>query len=380
MKVLFISHESALNGAPRSMLYLIEDLKNRFNIEPIVLTTQQGPLIEELEKRNIRYIISKYHWWMTGKKGKYDIKYILKVMRFKGTRRFIYKKIYNLQKKYDIDLVHSNTSVCEVGSYIAEKRNIPHVWHIREHGMKDHGIDYIDDIEYVKKQYNKSSKVICVSESVSNTYKNIIDKNKIIVIPNGICIDKYFEKNFNKSEKVRFCTVGMISPGKNQKETLKAIKMLVDKGYDNFEFNIIGSSLGSYKDELLSYINKNNLKDKVIFHGYRNDVNNILKNMDIGIMTSINEAFGRVTVEYMANYMPVIGVNTGGTAEIIKDKLNGFLYELNNIEELASKMEYFINNKDDIERIGKSAYKYVIEKYDMKTNTEKIYDVYKSIM
>ena len=97
-------------------------------------------------------------------------------------------------------------------------------------------------------------------------------------------------------------------------------------------------------------------------------------------MTSINEAFGRVTVEYMANYMPVIGVNTGGTAEIIKDKLNGFLYELNNIEELASKMEYFINNKDDIERIGKSAYKYVIEKYDMKTNTEKIYDVYKSIM
>ena len=43
-------------------------------------------------------------------------------------------------------------------------------------------------------------------------------------------------------------------------------------------------------------------------------------------------------------------------------------------------MEYFINNKDDIERIGKSAYKYVIEKYDMKTNTEKIYDVYKSIM
>ena len=172
----------------------------------------------------------------------------------------------------------------------------------------------------------------------------------------------------------------MISPGKNQKETLKAIKMLVDKGYDNFEFNIIGSSLGSYKDELLSYINKNNLKDKVIFHGYRNDVNNILKNMDIGIMTSINEAFGRVTVEYMANYMPVIGVNTGGTAEIIKDKLNGFLYELNNIEELASKMEYFINNKDDIERIGKSAYKYVIEKYDMKTNTEKIYDVYKSIM
>lgn len=65
----------------------------------------------------------------------------------------------------------------------------------------------------------------------------------------------------------------------------------------------------------------------------------IRKNVDIEIVSSKQEAFGKITVEAMMGQIPVIGSNSGGTKELIKHNQNGLLFESGNADDLAKKIE-----------------------------------------
>lgn len=69
------------------------------------------------------------------------------------------------------------------------------------------------------------------------------------------------------------------------------------------------------------------------------------KTMDLELICSRSEAFGRVTIEAMLHSIPVIGANSGGTPELIIDKENGLLFQYGDIDELVDKIETLINNK-----------------------------------
>lgn len=103
----------------------------------------------------------------------------------------------------------------------------------------------------------------------------------------------------------------------------------------------------------------------------------VLEHMDVGIMATNNEAFGRVTVEYMSNYMPVIGACSGATPELVS--FMNLLYEVNHIEELANKMIYCIDHRNEMQNIGRQARK-ASETYTVKNNCEQIWSVYQEIL
>ena len=68
-------------GANKSLLALILDLRQRYNIHPTVLMYDviDGTLVEELEKNNISYIIAPMKFWVVGKKTKFKYIHGLKV-------------------------------------------------------------------------------------------------------------------------------------------------------------------------------------------------------------------------------------------------------------------------------------------------------------
>ena len=70
----------------------------------------------------------------------------------------------------------------------------------------------------------------------------------------------------------------------------------------------------------------------------------ILQRSDVGLMLSTNEAFGRVTVEYMMQNLAVIASDTGANPEIITNGETGLLYELGDVESLADKMKSLIED------------------------------------
>ena len=125
------------------------------------------------------------------------------------------------------------------------------------------------------------------------------------------------------------------------------------------------------------YINKNNLKN-VFLTGYRDDIRDMLKTMDAGIIASEYEGFGLVTVEYMLSSLPVIGYNHSGTGEIVKNKETGLLYDDEN--GLIQAMEYCLNNREEIKQLGISGRKRAKEMFTSEKNTDEIISMYKELL
>lgn len=379
MKILFISYYTGMYGANTSLLLLMKDLKRRYNVTPIVLMPTKGEFTEKLQEENIDVIISKYYRWMCEPANRFsNIKIIIK----KLFNILLYKKVYRVLKDENIDLIHSNSSISDVGDYLASKLGVSHLWHIREYGKEDYNIEYMYSLDYVSAKYARADCVVAISNSIKEYYSKVLPNSNHInfsIIYNGVSIPELIKVKFNIKSPVQFCVIGLVSENKNQKEIIEACKCLVYNNVSDFKLNIIGDGESEYVDYLKNLVSKYSLNNYIDFWGYRKNIDDILQEMDIGIMASKKEAFGRVTVEYMSYYMPVIGANTGGTVELINNS-NGYLYESGDYKQLADIMKNFIYNRNLIEKLGKQARSYANDNFRKELTTDNIYKEYCKIL
>ena len=99
--------------------------------------------------------------------------------------------------------------------------------------------------------------------------------------------------------------------------------------------------------------------------------------MDIELVCSRSEAFGRVTLEAMLHSIPVIGSRSGGTPELINDHQTGLLYEYENIDELVCCIKELCNNQKLYEAIVENARKYA-SNFTIQRTAEEVFEVLKS--
>ena len=218
------------------------------------------------------------------------------------------------------------------------------------------------------------NQIICVSNAVECKYKTQYNLTQIRTIYNGI--DRTpFTRNQNEkldSEKVRILISGMINEAKGQIQAVKAVNQLILRGLDNIELFIAGN--GDVQE-----LQKSSMQFSEHFHylGQVADMASLRKKMDLELVCSRCEAFGRVTAEAMMSGIPVIGSNTGGTPELINDGNTGFLYKYNDIDDLAEKIEILVKNRELRVKIGINAHKYAEEHFlidNCVCNIEKVYD------
>ena len=95
-------------------------------------------------------------------------------------------------------------------------------------------------------------------------------------------------------------------------------------------------------------------------------------------MCSKNEAQGRVTIEAMFYGCPIIGFNSGGTKEIIKDGENGFLYD--NEQEAVDRLELLIKDTSINDSLITNAHKTAINSFSIEKYGEKLNLIYQSLL
>jgi glycosyltransferase involved in cell wall biosynthesis len=98
--------------------------------------------------------------------------------------------------------------------------------------------------------------------------------------------------------------------------------------------------------------------------------------LDIIVVPSVNEPFGRVTIEAMAIGKPVIGTISGCTPEIIQDGVNGILVPVKSPEAIAKAIETLANNKKYAESIGHNARERVIESFSVDHHIKQVQRLY----
>ena len=372
MKVLYLTNYELLYGANKSLLTLILNLRNK-GVEPYVLISGipgGGPMGEVCRENDIPIISTQYRLSFLERKTTcyYFRRITRRVMRF-----YDYIKIFLYLKKngYSFDVIHSNSSVFDVGYYLSRWMDIPHVWHIREFAEAHYDLYFVSSEMRRNIQY-KNSYMVGISEAIIGLIKDRCGEN-LYKVYDGIEICKPYRKSYLIDNITNICIVGVCHKNKNQLDVIKACNSLLDMGISDFMLHIIGGCDGEYRDEIFEYIKLNpQIESHICFYGHRDDVNSLLRNMDIGIMASSLEALGRVTVEYMSNYMAVLGSNSGGTAEILPKEL---LFELHDIEDLALKLRQLIGNAEAISKIGNEL-RITSEEFEPMNSAVKIFAIY----
>jgi N-acetyl-alpha-D-glucosaminyl L-malate synthase BshA len=102
---------------------------------------------------------------------------------------------------------------------------------------------------------------------------------------------------------------------------------------------------------------QHDVQDRIHFLGKQDNVNELLSLADLMIMPSQMESFGLAALEAMACSVPSIATRVGGVPELIEDGLNGLLFEVGDVESMATGAISLLLDEDRLQTLSKAARK-----------------------
>jgi glycosyltransferase involved in cell wall biosynthesis len=136
----------------------------------------------------------------------------------------------------------------------------------------------------------------------------------------------------------------------------------------------------AYKARILDAIDENHLRDSVHLLGYREDLTPLYEVINVLVVPSRSEPFGRVVIEAMVQGVPCIGSNAGGIPEIIEDRLTGLLYPPGDTETLADLIEELADASWKREAIRQNAGRMVRERFNIEAQIRTLDECYQSVI
>ena len=197
-----------------------------------------------------------------------------------------------------------------------------------------------------------------------------IDNAKIENIK--IDIKDYRQKFGIDDDDFVFISVGQLSKRKNHKVVIEALSKINDS---KVKYIIVG--LGELENYLKNIVKQKGLENRIIFTGYREDVIELLKMSDAFIFPSKQEGLPVSLMEAMSAGNIIVCSKIRGNVDLIEDKINGYVFELNSFQTLLNSMNSVIHNRkskrmQDINKIK-------ILKYDKKVVNSLMRRIYNEI-
>ena len=163
-------------------------------------------------------------------------------------------------------------------------------------------------------------------------------------------------------------------------EALMATDKLVNEwGEKRLHLTLIGHKEKIYTQKVQSFIDSHRLNEYVSLLGEHKDVYKLLGQMDVGLMLTPFEAFGRVTVEYMMMKLAVIANDKGANQEIIENGKSGIIYGHDDHVALARAMKNLIDNDMLKNELAKNGRERAMKCFPSFKNTQHVYEVYLSL-
>jgi glycosyltransferase involved in cell wall biosynthesis len=231
--------------------------------------------------------------------------------------------------------------------------------------------------------FKHAKSVIAVSESSADDYKLLINR-EIEIIPSLTPFHKTEETANDLKTKYQIPTdskviimVGSIKPLKGNTTVLEAFNSFgmdyILKNNLHLVFAGHGIDENNLKHKTLDF----NLKNHVHFLGNIDNafIHEIYSFADIYVIASWFESLSKTMLEAMSNALPIIASDVHVINKLIKNEINGLLFEVNNWEELSKNIKILIANPEFAAGLGFQAKKYFNENFEY----NKIINQYKSI-
>jgi glycosyltransferase involved in cell wall biosynthesis len=290
-----------------------------------------------------------------------------------------FKDLYNIFKKYNFDIVHTNSTkpaiLARIAARLAGCEKIIHTVH---------GIAFHSHISFFKRSIFYLAELFSLyfghyNISVNNYYKKFYPLVNTQTIYNGIDFSKFEEDYYidRSDRKLHFAFFARLDDQKNPIEFINAVHLINIEGIldlnQDVMFTLAGD--GELKEKCLSLIQELNLTSIINVVGWISDKNDFLNSVDVLCQPSKWEAFGLAFVEAAYFKIPAISTKVEGIPEVVLDGYTGLLYK-GGASELKKCIVKFINNRHLVCKLGENAKVRAIHEFDKQKMIEKYHKIY----
>lgn len=383
INILFVHQSAELYGSDKTLLLLLENL-DRKSFFPVVILPNDGPLKEKLLQVNIEVHIApvlKLHRKMFNPTNL--------VLFFKQIKSGV-NAMDLLNKKYNFDLVYSNTLAVLLGIIFASKRGIKHIWHVHEIIESPR----IFKIVFQKMLMLKSNSVVVYNSLATQEFWDInkVVRGKSLAIQNGQKLaeiecnvsnkKQLRESLFKVNDEIVIALIGRISRWKGQLVLLEAFKNLI-KNHNAIKLVFVGSTPPNqeeFLENLKSQIRQNKLENDVIIVPFQENIAAVWHSIDIAVVPSTEpEPFGLVALEAMLAKKPVVASHHGGLSEIVVHNETGFLIEPSNVQSLTNALELLITDTEMRSNFGTNGYNRAKSEFSVEKYVHNFEDVFRKL-
>jgi glycosyltransferase involved in cell wall biosynthesis len=353
MKILHVNTEKGWRGGEQQLFYLAKGL-SKFGIKSVVACRVN----EELERR-------------CKEEG-------IETIPLSGNQLEDIARLSIIGKNFDI--IHAHSAKAHTIVAFSKKFHKRKVVYTRR-------VDFVPkNNSLTKLKYKLTDRIVAVSEKVKQSLGILPDIEKKICVIHSV-VDASIEKkvNIDKVKKIRdsfgtnllIGTAAALTEQKNIPNLIEAAKVVLNK-YPNAKFIVAGE--GKLREKLQNLINKLGLEERFLLIGFKEDIYNYIKALDIFVLPSDNEGFSGSILNAMILKVPVVATDAGGAKEVILNKETGILVPKRNPEKLADGIIKMIEDKALRETCTKNAYRMVKEKFTVDKMVEKYVKLYGEVV
>jgi glycosyltransferase involved in cell wall biosynthesis len=270
-------------------------------------------------------------------------------------------KLTALLKRLQPTIVHTHSSKAGIlGRLAARLAKVPIVIH------SIHGFGFTPHQHPLRRQVLVSAerlasrwttRFFAVSEAnrQQGILRRLFSADKCVVIRSGVDLEALSSTQVDVSRKKRELgldpvrpVVGTIGPFKRQKAPLDFVRMAsrVARARPDVQFVMVGD--GELRSEVETELRGCGLVSSVHLLGWRRDVAEILRCLDVFALTSLWEGLPRVYLEALASGVPIVGTRVDGADEVIRDGVNGYLLKPGDVDGLSVRVLQILSNPGEL--------------------------------
>ncbi len=369
VSVCHIASGDGWGGAEAQVATLLKTLAERADVRLCVIVLNDLRLAQELRKAGV------------------DVKVIPE--REKSFPRVLLEAAEYLKGR-DVQVLHSHRykenllALCLALRYPVRLVRTQHGQpepYLGFHGLKQRFV-YAVDRQMAK---HAADHVISVSADLTHYLETHIPTRRASIVRNGISLDNVRSELLPPEAKQRLFIHGD-APVVGIATRLIAIKRLdlfiataahISKTLPTARFVIAGQ--GAEEARLRQLIQEAGLEHEILLLGHREDIHDVMRALDILLLTSDHEGLPMVLLEAMALGIPIVSRQVGGIPEVIEHDVTGALVDSDSPVELARVCVCLLRDPERRKRMTENARCKVEQDYSAERNAAEIVRIYKSL-
>lgn len=381
MRVLYVNHTAEVSGGERSLLSLLQALPRE--IEPC-LAAPPGQLSEAAQNLGIavRHI--------TGTAGSLRLHPLHTTQALAQMSRAALQ-VRAIAQAHRAEVVHANSIRAGLVVSLASLTSVATVAHVRD--CLPSGMVSAATMRLIAA---RTDVMLANSRYTADSVLKAVPSARVEVVHNAVDLDR-FDPGTTDRESARAAlgppgqrafllgVVAQLTPWKGQDTAIEALRLLREEHVDA-HLLLIGSAKfvnratrfdnRAYVESLKAKVAAAGLQDRVSWLGEREDVPELIRALDVLLLPSREEPFGRALIEAMALEVPVMATSVGGPPEIVQEGEQGHLVDPRDPATWARLLRALAADPDRAAEMGRSGRLRVLSAFTVARHVQRMGEVY----